>query len=63
VTGWNEIEKLSWRELQALFAANFVTELAERERGGSGEAVLHERLTRLSVSERRVLREAFDAVG
>jgi hypothetical protein len=55
-----DVKKLSWGELQQLFAASFVTELADMHRAGSGEAVLQERVSRLTDHEREVLRRALD---
>jgi hypothetical protein len=51
------VKDMGWQELQYVFATTFVDELADLRRNG-GEALLQERLERLSIDERRVLREA-----
>jgi hypothetical protein len=53
------VERLDWRNLQALAATFLIDELvAVQDRGG--EALLRERVATLSEGERRVLREALD---
>jgi hypothetical protein len=53
------VREMSWDEMQALFAAIYVDEIAAAQRDGS-EAVLHAKVASLSESERRVLRAALD---
>ena len=51
------IEKMSWNEMQALFAAIYVDEIAGfQDRGG--ESLVREKLALLSDAQRRVLRKA-----
>src|SRR5262249_50160771 len=57
-TSVDAVKRMGWDELSQLMAAQLVTELADMERAGSAEAVLQERLARLSEGERRVLRRA-----
>jgi hypothetical protein len=54
------IREMSWDEIQALFAATYVDEIAAAQRDGS-EAVLRAKVASLSEGERRALREALDA--
>jgi len=51
------VKDMNWDDLQALFAATYVDEIAAVQRGG-GKAALRDKLALLSESERRVLREA-----
>jgi hypothetical protein len=51
---------MGWEEMQALFAATYVDEIAAIQRTG-GAAFVRERVTALSEGERRVLREALAA--
>ena len=56
------IEKLGWDDMQAIFAAQFASEIeAVTERGG--EAALRERVAALDDGQRELLREALDAVA
>ncbi len=53
------VEKLSWDDLNAIFAAQFASKIdAVTERGG--EAVLRERVAALDEGQQRLLREALD---
>jgi hypothetical protein len=54
------VREMSWDDIQALFAAIYVDELAAAQRDGN-EAVLRAKVASLSEGERRVLREALDA--
>ena len=56
-TNAGAFREMSWPELEALFAATYVDEIAEAHRSGGG-ALLRAKLTALSQGERRVLREA-----
>ena len=52
-----QVEKLGWDDMQAIFAAQFASEIsAVTERGG--EAVLRERVAALDEDLRRRLRES-----
>jgi hypothetical protein len=51
------ISEMSWAEMQALFAATYVDEIAAVPRNG-GAALVHEKLLALTDGERRVLRDA-----
>jgi hypothetical protein len=53
------IREMSWDEMQALFAAIYVDEIAAAQRDGS-EAVLCAKVASLSEGERHVLRQALD---
>jgi hypothetical protein len=57
-TSVEAVKRLSWDELSQLMAVSLVSELADMERSGSAEAVLQERLARLSDGELRALRRA-----
>jgi hypothetical protein len=48
---------MSWDEMQALFAAIYVDEIAAAQRQG-GQALVREKLAALSEEQRQVLREA-----
>jgi len=48
---------MGWEEMQQLFAAIYVDEIAAVQRGG-GDAVLLEKLAGLSEHQRHVLRQA-----
>jgi hypothetical protein len=52
------VKAMGWEEMQNLFAATYVGELAELQRAGGGEKLLRERVAALSEGERRGLREA-----
>src|SRR5262249_2334566 len=56
-TSVGAVRDMSWDELEALFAATYVDEIAAAEREG-GKALVREKLAALSDGERRVLREA-----
>jgi hypothetical protein len=56
------VRKMSWEEVQLVFAATYADELAAAERHG-GEALLREKLAALSEGERHVLREALEALA
>jgi hypothetical protein len=56
------LNAMSWDEMQALFAATYVDELAAVQRNGSA-ALVREKLDALSEGERRVLREALETAG
>lgn len=51
------VKEMSWDELQALFAAIYVDEIAAAQRDGS-DALVRAKVAALSEGERRVLREA-----
>lgn len=51
------VENLSWPEMQAVFAATYVDEIAAVQRSG-GPALVRQKLAGLSAGERCVLREA-----
>jgi hypothetical protein len=51
------IEAMSWNDMQALFAALHVEEIAALERDG-GDALVREKVAGLSEGERQVLRQA-----
>jgi hypothetical protein len=51
------VQAMGWDELQALFAATYVDEIAAVQRKG-GAALVREKIAGLSEGERRVLREA-----
>jgi hypothetical protein len=53
------VQKLSWEQMQQVFAATFVDELAALDRHG-GDALVRRKVAALSEGERRVLREALD---
>jgi hypothetical protein len=53
------VKEMGWEEMQALFAALYVDEIAGAERSG-GEAALRARLASLSDAERGALRDALD---
>jgi hypothetical protein len=53
---------MGWEEMQYVFATAFVSEIDAVQRQG-GDALLRERLRELSDGERRVLREALDALA
>jgi hypothetical protein len=53
------VQRLSWEQMQQVFAATFVDELAALERAG-GDELVRQRVAALSEGERRVLREALD---
>jgi hypothetical protein len=53
------VQKLSWEQMQQVFAATFVDELAALDRDG-GDALVRRKVAALSEGERRVLREALD---
>jgi hypothetical protein len=52
------VKAMGWDEMQHLFAAIYVDELAELQRAGGGETLVRERVAALSEAERRSLREA-----
>ena len=51
------VREMSWDDMQALFAAIYVDEIATMQRGG-GEALVREKLSALGVGERRMLLDA-----
>ena len=51
------VQAMSWDEMQALFAAIYVDEIAAAQRQG-GQALVREKLAALSEEQRQVLREA-----
>jgi hypothetical protein len=51
------VRAIGWDELQALFAATYVDEIAAVKRKG-GKALVREKIAALSAGERRALREA-----
>jgi hypothetical protein len=53
------VKAMNWEEMQALFAATYVDEIAAAQRSG-GKGLLREKLAALSDGEQRVLREALD---
>jgi hypothetical protein len=53
------VQKLSWDQMQQVFAATFVDELAALDRDG-GDALVRRKVAALSEGERRVLRDALD---
>jgi hypothetical protein len=57
-----EVERMSWKEMQAVFAASWVDEIAAVQREG-GEALVRERVERLSEGEKRIHREALAEPG
>jgi hypothetical protein len=59
-TNVSAIREMSWADIQALFAAIYVDEIAAASRDGS-EALLRAKVASLSEGERRALREALDA--
>jgi hypothetical protein len=56
------VEKMSWAEMKAVFAASFVTELDELEHSG-GRKLVRDRVARLSEDVRNALREALAEPG
>ena len=53
------VEKLGWDDMQAIFAAQFASEIeAVTERGG--EAVLRQRVAAVDEGQRELLRHALD---
>jgi hypothetical protein len=53
------VKEMGWDEMQALFAATYVDEIAAAQRSG-GEAALRTKLASLSEAEQRALRLALD---
>ena len=53
------VNALGWDDMQALFAATYVDEIAAAQRSG-GKALVREKLKSLSEGERRVLSESLD---
>jgi hypothetical protein len=53
------VQRLSWEQMQEVFAATFVDELAALDRNG-GDALVRRKVAALSEGERRVLRDALD---
>jgi hypothetical protein len=53
------VQAMSWDDMQALFVATYVDEIAAVQRSG-GKALVREKLERLSEGERRVLSESLD---
>jgi hypothetical protein len=51
------VNEMSWEEMQAVFAATYVDEIAAVQRSG-GAALVREKLLTLTQGERRVLRDA-----
>jgi hypothetical protein len=51
------VQKMHWDDMQALFAAIYVDEIAIAQRDG-GKAAVRKKLMSLSETERQVLREA-----
>ena len=51
------VEKMSWAEMKAVFAASFVSEIDDLERSG-GAKLIRDRVARLSEDVRNALREA-----
>jgi hypothetical protein len=51
------IDKMSWDDMQALFAAIYVDEIAAIEDRG-GKALVREKLAELSDAQRSILRKA-----
>jgi hypothetical protein len=58
-TNAEAVKNMSWQELQALFAATYVDEIAAVQRSG-GDALLRAKLAALTDGERRLLREALE---
>jgi hypothetical protein len=56
-TSVGAVKEMSWEELEALFAAIYVDEIAAAQRDG-GRALLRGKLAALSEGERRALRDA-----
>jgi hypothetical protein len=56
------VEAMSWDDMQALFAAIYVDEIAAVQRDG-GAALVREKVAALSEDQRGVLREALDALA
>jgi hypothetical protein len=56
------VKKKGWEEMQSLFAATYVDEIAVMQRSG-GVALVRDMLASLSEGERRVLREALATPG
>src|SRR6185503_13606924 len=55
------VREMGWDDMQALFAALYVDEIAAALRGGA-KAVVREKLAALSERERRVFRDALAAI-
>jgi hypothetical protein len=53
------VRRLSWEQMQQIFAATFVDELATVDRDG-GDALVRQKVAALSEGERRVLWEALE---
>jgi hypothetical protein len=53
------VREMTWDDIQALFAAIYVDEIAAAQRDGS-EAVLRAKVASLSEDERHTLRQALD---
>jgi hypothetical protein len=53
------VKEMSWAELQALFAATYVDEIAALPRDGS-DALVRRKLAALPVEQQRVLRDALN---
>lgn len=53
------VQEMAWEEMQALFAATYVDEIAAAERSGS-QTAFRTKLASLSESERHALRDALD---
>jgi hypothetical protein len=51
------VREMSWDDIQALFAPIYVDEIAAMQRG-AGEALVKEKLSALSVGERRMKLDA-----
>jgi hypothetical protein len=51
------VKDMAWGDVEALFAATYVDEIATAQRHG-GKAAVREKLMSLSTSERQMLREA-----
>jgi hypothetical protein len=56
------VEKLSWDDMQLIFASQFAREVAAVTENG-GDALLRERVAALDVDQRRLLREALGEVA
>ena len=52
------VQEMCWDEMQSLFAALYVDEIATMRSDGGGERLVREKLAGLSEGERRVFREA-----
>jgi hypothetical protein len=52
-----QVRAMSWAQMEQVFAATYVDEIDRALRHG-GDALLRERLAKLSEGERRILREA-----